>query len=240
MMKHSSSARASARLRLGAWICAGFLAAGAGPAMAQGFSPDQGFSADIVMTKDNAAVPAGHLLVLDARVRIETPDFPNAFFLVDAAKPSAYFVRPAMHTFMDSRQSSQLTRLFVPVDPEQPCRQWQAMAQLAGVAGQGDWRCERSGEEAIDGTNAIVFRVSTGPGREYLGWIDPVRKFPLRIRTEEGTTFALEHIRDEPQPASSFELPPGLRKFSPEALVEQIKQSDVWVSAPSGGAASPR
>jgi len=32
--------------------------------------------------------------------------------------------------------------------------------------------------------------------------------------------------------AELFEMPAGLRKFDPRALIEQIKQSDVWVDQP--------
>lgn len=189
----------------------------------------QQFSAAIVMQRGAATTPAGRLRALDGKVRIETPDFADGFFLLDAAKPSAYFVRPAARIYMDARQSSKLTRLLVPVDPDQPCRQWQAMAHLAGLAEQGDWRCERIGEEEIGGRHAAAFRVVTGSG-ELFGWIDRVRKFPLRIKTEDGTIIALEQIKDEPQSAPLFEPPSNFRKFSPEALIEQIKQSDVWVA----------
>ena len=92
---------------------------------------------------------------------------------------------PARGMFMDARQSSRLTRMFVPVDPDNPCRQWQAMAKLAGVADQGEighWRCERVGEETIGGTATIAYRATSAPGQEFFGWIDPARKFPLRIR----------------------------------------------------------
>ncbi len=213
-----------------ALMCAGVLGGGLSPARAQEFS------ADIVTTRDNSAMPAGRLRVRDGRVRIETPELPNGFFLVDASKPSAYFVRPAMHIYMDARQSSRLTRLFVPVDPNDPCQRWQAMAQLAGIAVQSDWRCERTGTETIDGRTTVVFRTSSGPNQEYVGWIDPERKFPLRIKTEEGSVITLENVRDEVQPAPLFELAPDLRKFSPEALIELIKKSDVWVSEPKEGA----
>jgi hypothetical protein len=27
-----------------------------------------------------------------------------------------------------------------------------------------------------------------------------------------------------------FEIPPGLRKFDPQTLIQRIKQSDVWVA----------
>lgn len=189
----------------------------------------QQFSADIVMQHGAATMPAGRLRVLDGKVRIETPEFADGFFLVDAAKPSAYFVRPAARVYMDARQSSRLTRWLVSVDPDEPCRQWQAMAHLAGLAEQGDWRCERSGEEEIGGRQAVVFRAESGSGQLF-GWIDQMRRFPLRIKTEDGTVIALEHVKDEPQYASLFEPPPDFRKFSPEALIERIKQSDVWVA----------
>ena len=189
----------------------------------------QQFAADIVMQRGAVTTQAGRLHVLDGKVRIETPEAADGFFLVDTAKPSAYFVRPAAHIYMDARQSSQLTRLLVPVDPDEPCRQWQAMARLAGLAEQGDWRCERAGQEEIDGRQASVFHAMFGSA-QISGWIDRSRKFPLRIKTEDGTIIAFEQIKNEPQAASLFELPPNFRKFSPEALIEQIKQSDVWVA----------
>ena len=192
-------------------------------------APAQQFSADIVVERNTAAKPAGRLHVLDGKVRIETPEVADGFFLVDTVKPTAYFVRPASRIYMDARQSSELTRLFVPLDPDEPCQQWQAMAQLAGLARQGAWHCERTGEEQIGGRQADVFHAVTG-SRNLFGWIDRTRRFPLRIKTEDGTIIAFEQIKNEPQAASLFELPPNFRKFSPEALIEQIKQSDVWVA----------
>jgi hypothetical protein len=193
----------------------------------------QQFSADLVISPHDGATvaPAGKLRVFDGRVHLETPELADGFFLIDSAKPTAYFVRPAARIFMDARQSSRLTRMFVPVDPDNPCRQWQAMAKLAGVPGQGDWRCERVGEETIGGRSAIGYRaVPASGGQEFLGWIDPALKFPLRIKMEDGAVIAAENIRNEPQPAQSFEMPANLRKFDPQALIQQIKQSDVWVA----------
>ena len=98
----------------------GFLVCGA-PAQAQQFS------ADLVTTRGDgkAAVAAGKLRVSCDNVRIETPELADGFFLINGAKPTAYFVRPAAGTFMEARQSSRLTRIFVTVDPGDPCRQWQ-------------------------------------------------------------------------------------------------------------------
>jgi hypothetical protein len=104
------------------------------------------------------------------------------------------------------------------------------MAKLAGITEQGDWHCEPTGEEMIGAQNTIRYRVITASGGELLGWIDMTRKFPLRIKTEDGAVIAAENIRDEPQPVQLFEIPPGLRKFDPQVLIQQIKQSDVWVA----------
>jgi hypothetical protein len=212
-------------LWLGLLALAGFLLCGRAPAQ------EQQFSADLVTTKgDGAAAPAGKLRVYDDKVRIETPEFADGFFLIDGAKPAAFFVRPAARTFMEARQSSRLTQVFVRVDPEDPCRTWQAMARVAGVADQDGWRCERVGEETIDGHRAIAYRAVSHRGRQLLGWIDVVRKFPLRITSEDGATVTAQNVRDEPQPAPLFEIPVGFRKFDPQTLIQQIKQSDVWVA----------
>jgi hypothetical protein len=230
MIKDSTSARLKAIWRLLALVCLSASSVIAAQA--------QQFSAEIVTRYDNAPAAAGRLSVLDGKVRIETTEVPDGFFLVDPVKPSAYFVRPAARVYMDARQSSPLTHLFVAVDPDAPCQRWQTMTRLAVVAGQGEWRCDRVGEETIDGHDTVAFRVSSGAGEGYVGWIDRVRRFPLRIKTDDGALITLERIKDEPQPASSFELPAGYRKFSPEALIERIKQGDVWVSRPGEAEAS--
>ena len=190
------------------------------------------FSAALVIRHGNAApAAAGRVVVSAEKVRIETPELADGFFLIDAAKPTAYFVRPAMRVYMDARQSSRLTRFFVPVDPVDPCRQWQAMARLAGLAGHGDWRCERVGEDKIDGRSVIAYRAVSGSDEQFLGWVDPLLRFPLQVQTKDGAVIATDAIREEAQPAQLLELPAGLRKFDPATLVEQIKQSDVWVEA---------
>jgi hypothetical protein len=192
----------------------------------------QQFSANIVVEREGGRTSAGRVFVLEGKTRIETPELADGFFLMDRAGQTAYFVRRNGRVYMDARQSSPFTRLLVPVDPVDPCRQWQAMADVAGIVGQGDLRCERIGEEAFDGRDAVVFRVVSGSEEILSGWIDRERGFPLRVRTAGGIVTSLENVKDEPQLASSFELPPNARKFSPEALIERVKQSDVWVSDP--------
>jgi hypothetical protein len=204
---------------------AGFVLAAGIPAQAQQFS------ADLVTTHDNAATtPAGRLRVLGDKVRLEIPELADGFFLVDGAKPAAYFVRPGARVFMDAQQTSRLTRLFVTVDPDDPCRRWQAMSDLAVPSDQGDWHCERVGEATIGGRHTVAYRALSASGQAFSAWIDRPRRFPLRIRTEDGAVITAENVRDETPPAQLFEMPSGLRKFDPQVLIERIKQSDVWVA----------
>ncbi len=215
--------------RLSVLVLVGLVMCGRAPAQAQQFS------ADLVTTAidGGASGPAGRLRVFNDKVRIETPDFADGFFLIDGSNRTAYFARPAQRIFMDARQSSRLTQFLVSVDPGDPCRQWQTMAKLAGAGDSGDpWRCERVGEEIVDGRRAATYRAMLPSGRDIVGWIDLELKFPLRIKMEDGATVTVRNIQEGPQAANLFEIPPDFRKFDPQALIKRIKQSDVWVSKP--------
>jgi hypothetical protein len=138
---------------------------------------------------------------------------------------------------MDAGQSNRVILLFVPVNPDDPCQQWLDMSKLAGIPDQNSqqetqWRCDRVGSDMISGRNAVRFQAATLDGRRRIGWIDPLLRFPLKIAAEDGTTFELRNIVEEPQPANRFEIPTGFIKFDPRQLIERLKKSDVWVNPP--------
>jgi hypothetical protein len=190
------------------------------------------FSADIV-SRDAAGAVIGavaKLFVRNHMVRIETPEVSGGFLLINGDAGTAQFVRPAQQLFMEAKQSSRLTQIFVPVDTKEPCRQWHAAASNAGVArAAGEWRCERIEDEIIDGRRAVQFRVSSPVSPSSRRWIDSDLEFPLKLLASDGTTIALEHILVEAQPANRFAIPPGFRNFDPRALIERVKHSDAWV-----------
>jgi HPt (histidine-containing phosphotransfer) domain-containing protein len=190
------------------------------------------FSADIV-SRDAAGTAIGAVAKLYVRnnmVRIETPEASAGFLLINGDAGTAQFVRPAQQIFMEARQSSRLTQIFVPIDTKEPCQQWRAAASNAGVAGaKGEWRCERIEDEIIEGRRAVQFRVSSPVSPSSRRWIDSDLDFPVKLLATDGTTIALEHIVVEAQPADRFAIPPGFRNFDPQALLERVKHSDVWV-----------
>lgn len=195
----------------------------------------QQFSARLVTINAQGRPDAadGQIYVGGGFVRIEIPDFRNGRFLIDVNARTAIYLVPAQRIFMDAKQSSRLTQILVPVDPNDPCRGWQAMARIAGSADRGEqWRCRRLGSDTVGDLVAIKYQAISPQGRALYAWIDPERKFPVKLRYADGSGVALGDIREGPQPAELFAIPADYRKFDPQQLIEHIKQSDVWVDPP--------
>lgn len=199
-----------------------------------GTAEAQSFSADIVTIgkTGRASEKPGKLSTGDGKVRIETPDLPDGYFIMDSGAGSAYFVRPAQTLFMDAKETSLLTQLLVPLDPSDPCAQWQAMAKIAGASEAGEWRCEKLGDEQIGDRSTVKLRAISPRGRSLIAWIDIRLRFLIRMRDEAGGGIDLANVEEKPQPNNSFAIPARYSKFDPQKLLERIKQSDVWVEPP--------
>jgi hypothetical protein len=186
--------------------------------------------ADVVRLQEGMApITVGRLWIAASRARLQLAELSNGYFIIDGAEPSATFVNLAARTYMDARRSSRLTQWFVPVDPADPCRQWQTMARLAGEPDHGGWHCERIGEKRAGGHDAFAVRATAGSEPQFVGWIDPELDFPVRVELGDGTIFAVQAIREEPRTAEFLQIPSDFHKFDPLALIERIRQSDVWV-----------
>jgi hypothetical protein len=173
------------------------------------------------------------------KVRIEAN---GGYFLI--ANDAAVFVRPAQQFYTDARRSTVLTQLFIPVDPENPCPQWQAAAMNAGVPGaEGAWHCERVEVGPVEwlrvtpadpGPRIIArWRVTPPDQNPRDCWIDPELTFPVRIQMSNGAEFSLHDIDLATQSPELFSVPATYRKLDPHALLERMKHSDVWAAPPS-------
>jgi hypothetical protein len=205
---------------------------GSAGAPAQSSSPS--FSADII-SRDTGGALLGATAKLHAanhQARIELPGAADGFFISDTDTGTALFVRSAQRLYLDARQSTPLTRIFVRVDPRDPCRQWQAAAVTAGMAGTGEWRCEPVERAIVNQHPVIEYRVSMPDGQSSYGWVDSMIGFPVKWQAADGNLFVLENITLDAQPANLFSIPPDYRKLDPQALLERIKHSDVWVDSP--------
>jgi hypothetical protein len=181
-------------------------------------SPSREFAADIVRRdgRGESAVTVARLYAGRGKVRIEALDVPGGFFLIDHAS-SALLVRPGQRIYMNARQSSLLTQIFVPIDAADPCPEWRAAHEDADAGKAAEhWICQRLGRS--------VFRVGDSEQR----FINPQLQFPVKRLGADGVSLTLEHIQVAPQSAELFMVPADYHLLDPRALVERIKHSDVW------------
>jgi hypothetical protein len=134
---------------------------------------------------------------------------------------------------MDAKQSSTLTQVFVSLESHDPCRQWHLMDTIAGATdGTSEWRCERLGDEIVDGRHVIKYRVIPRDNHHSDRWIDTEREFPIRFESKDGTVVSVRNVVDARQPASLFTIPQVYKKFDPMQLIQQLMQSDVGTIRP--------
>jgi hypothetical protein len=205
----------------------------AGFVMGHALAGASAFCADLVISnaRGQPKPVSGKLYVDNGKVRIETTDFKNGHFLVNADADTAVFILPAQLLFMDAKQSSPLTQILVPVDQNDPCRAWTKMAKIAGATDPSNhWQCRQLGPATIGKRNTIEYLATSPQGKSGYGWIDPQLRFPIKFQLPEGTKVELVNIHEGPQPTELFELPANFHKFDPRQLIERIKQSDVWVN----------
>ncbi len=211
------------------FVLSALMLAGVCPSVARA----QTFSADLEVVKPGGPTRTGRIFVSNDLVRIETPDLPGGFFIVDGRHEAAWFVQPQRWVFMDAKQSSPLTQVFVVVDPENPCLHWHAMTTVAAVLDEPiPWRCDRGDVEMLNGREVVDYGVTSLRRRRSVRWIDARRRFPIKWQDDDGTIVTLEHIVDGPQAAALFTIPPTYRKFDPLQLIQQVMLSDVWVKPP--------
>lgn len=172
----------------------------------------------------------GELHVSGDRVRFDREQASGSRFLVDVDRGISYVIAPQQRLYMDAKQSSPVTQIFVPVDPEAPCVRWQQMAVVAGAAKEGQaWRCERVGEESLSGRATIKYAMTSPKGAIGFGWIDPALKFLVKFAAADGSVMELRNIAEESQPEALFTVPAEFRKYDFSQLIERVKRSDGWV-----------
>jgi hypothetical protein len=198
-------------------------------------SPANEFSADIVSRDGHggSAATVARLYASRGKVRIEAADAPDGFFLIDHDAASALWVRPGKRIYMNARQSSPLTQIFVPVDAANPCPQWRS-AFLDALDGKGvdHWRCESLQQASRAADKVLEFRIVTVGQSVDHRTIDAKLQFPVKLISADGTSLTLERIHVAPQSAELFVVPRDYQAFDARALVERIKRSDVWAAPP--------
>jgi hypothetical protein len=217
---------------LAAAICIG-LAARLGDVSAATRTED--LTADLVTldpSQPSNASPA-RLYVSGNKARLDPTGFHDGYFIIDGDTGTATFVRPNERVYMDAKQSSPLTQIFVPIDPKAPCPRWKEMAFSAGALEQeAEWRCTMLGDDVVDDRSLVKYQMGPSAVQQRYVWLDPRETIAVMAQSPGGTVTRLENIKHEAQSALLFVIPPGYQQFDPHRLIDRIKQSDVWVAAP--------
>ena len=208
----------------GALAAAALFASGGGVAAQQ-------FSADLVSGEQAASPdrPAQKIYVSDGKVRMERAGARGGAVIADANSKTTIMLMPQQKAYMDMTQmgpmGQMMVRALMPVDPNNPCPQWQEMAKAAnrnGAEGGGDWTCKRIGNETVNGRSTIKFEADSPKGERHYAWVDPKLKFLVKSQNADGRGMELRNIAEGPQQASLFEIPAGYQKMDIAQMMRQM------------------
>ena len=190
------------------------LAVLAGPAAAQQFS------ADMVTSGGHEGKP-GKIYVSGDKVRMDNG---HGAMIADGKADKTYVLMPEQKMYMDMpAKGGQMTQIFMPVDVQNPCPQWQKI--MSKDKDNAITSCKRVGEEQVNGRNAVKYQATGNDGKVHYAWLDTKLRFLVKTQDPDGNGMQLQNIKEGTQAASLFELPSDYRKFDMQQMMQQRMQS---------------
>lgn len=183
----------------------------------------QQFSADLVRTGAEQS-PPGKIYVSEGKVRMENADGHGGALIADGAAGKTYVLMPQRKMYMDLATSGgKLAEALMPVDVDNPCPQWQKMAQ-AGEHETGSWSCKNLGDERVNGRTAVKYAATASDGKVHYAWLDRKLHFLVKTQDPDGDGMELRNIKEGAQPASLFEPPADYQKLDMGNMMQQMLQ----------------
>lgn len=171
----------------------------------------QDFSADVVYTSvpatresatgttATASAPVSRIFVSKANMRLESRGMTDLVMLVNAVDHTTVVLYPEQKSYQ--KIGSRPSQYFRSTSVESACTDWQAAADK-------QLKCEKVGEETIDGRKTIKYKNILADGSAEYVWIDS--KLSYVIKWDMGEAAAeLHNIKEGPQAAALFEIPKG-------------------------------
>lgn len=131
--------------------------------------------------------------------------------IVDGGNKTAYMLMTDHQMYME-----------FPADSNSPMAQRMPKLQdfngdPCSVSTQGQ-TCKKLGTETVNGRTCDKWEVTEKSGDKETLWIDQKLHFPIKTQTASGMTTEFTNIKEGPQDASLFKVPPGYRKFDPSMM----------------------
>ena len=156
-------------------------------------------------------------------MRIENIAAGAGTMLTDSRANTTYVLMPQQKIYLDVKANGQFTNAFMPVDPNNPCPQWQEMAKAARKD-MSQWSCKRVGDNTVNGRSAVKYQAVTAQGKVQYAWLDTKLKFLVKAEDAEGKGMELKNIKEGSQPASLFEIPADYRKMDMQQMIQERMQ----------------
>jgi hypothetical protein len=143
----------------------------------------QDFSADVVYTKVPAAqqsstatgaaatAPSSRIFVSKASMRLESRGMIDQVMLVDTADHTTVVLYPGQKTYR--KIGSRPSQYFRAADVENACADWQ---EAAGK----QLKCEKVGEEVVDGRKTIKYKSPLADGSAEYVWMDSKLNYVIK------------------------------------------------------------
>jgi hypothetical protein len=193
---------------------AGLASLAGGPAFAQQFS------ADMISSGGGSHAPS-KLYVANGKIRME-PAGGKGSIIIDSAAGTAVVLVPAQKLVIDAKQMGASSRFMAPLDPDNPCPQWEKIAHDADPSEGGAWTCKRIGPETVNGRATVKFEATSPKGEQDFGWIDRRLKFVVKSQSAKGEGMELQNIQEGAQPASLFEIPADYQKTDMKEMMQRM------------------
>jgi hypothetical protein len=186
-----------------------------------GVAHAQQFSADLVNgVGAGKAAQAERIYVADGKMRIEMAE--RGALLVDPVAKRSYMVMDAQKTYVEMPRGGAVASILMPIDPDNPCPQWQELARSSGKDPDGAWTCKRVGPETLNGRAAIKYQATSPKGEQIYGWIDPKLRFLVKSENAKHQGMELRNIVEGPQDGSRFVLPSGYHKLDVRQAIGKL------------------
>jgi hypothetical protein len=185
----------------------------------------QQFSADMVNAAGSG--PSGRsqkIYVQAGKIRMEGTGMKGGAVIADADAKTAIMLMPEQKAYFDMARMGMMIQALRPVDPNNPCPQWQEMARMRpnGGENEGAWTCQRIGPEQVNGRSTVKYEATSPKGEHITGWIDPKLKFLVKTESAQGRGMELRNIQEGPQQASLFEIPTDYRKMDMGDMIKRM------------------
>lgn len=175
------------------------------PALAQTAPPQ--FSADLQMSGRGGEDMTGKMYFGGQQTRTDMAMRGHESIMInDLAKKTSYMLMPQQKMYMEfnaamTGRRGPNTRDMKPMDPDHPC------AHEEGVT------CKKVGAETVNGRSCDKWVFTGKNGETHTAWIDQKLHFPIKMENADGATWQLKNIKEGPQAATLFQIPPDYQKM---------------------------